>query len=154
MAKNLLRGCSIFSVIVSVLMVLTVSSCAIKGKSLSQEDVLSQRVCAYWDLVVNRQYDQAYQYEYPLLKKEMDISTYLRTRSNPLTRYKEAEIESIEFREGDVADLEILFKIELSPPGVKKPGVIQVKRSDRWVKVKGIWYHVSARTKNMGKKVM
>jgi len=150
MAQNLLRG-HIFSVIVSVLLVLTVSSCAIKGKSLSQKDVLSQRASAYWDLVINRQYDQAYQYEYPLFKKEMDVSIYVRKRSNPLTRYKEVEIESIEFREGDVADLEVLFKIELRPPGAKKPGVVQAKRSDRWVKVKGIWYHVSARTKNIGK---
>jgi len=150
MAQNLLRG-HIFSVIVSVLLVLTVSSCAIKGKSLSQKDVLSQRASAYWDLVINKQYDQAYQYEYPLFKKEMDVSIYVRKRSNPLTRYKEVEIESIEFREGDVADLEVLFKIELRPPGAKKPGVVQAKRSDRWVKVKGIWYHVSARTKNIGK---
>lgn len=148
--QNLLRGC-IFSVIISALLVLSLSSCAIKGKFLSQEDVLSQRASAYWGLVINRQYDRAYQYEYPLLKKEMDVLAYVRERSNPLTRYKEAKIESIKFREGDVADLKILFKIELRPPGVMKPGIIQIKRSDRWVKVKGNWYHVFAKSKSIGK---
>lgn len=141
LSKSISGGC-ICSVIISVFLALTVSSCALKGKSLSQEDMLRQRICAFWDLVVEGRYDQAYEYEYPILRKDMDVNIYSANWSNPLARYRGAQIKSIEFKEDGLASVKMVFDIALKPPGLKGSSCFKFERPEKWVESDGQWYHV------------
>ncbi len=110
----------------------------------SEEERLRARVEKYWQWRISGELTQAYEFEYPVLRKKMDLNTYISSRNNPLARYRKAEILSIKFPEKDVAEVEMEFEIETIFPGAKKPFVTKFKRLERWVKVKGKWYHVPA----------
>jgi len=110
----------------------------------SEEEKLRARVQEYWQYRLKGDLVKAYEYEYPILKKKMDLNTYISSRHNPLARYRKAEILSIKFPEKDVAEVEMRFEIETLFSGAKKPFVTEFKRRERWVKVKGEWYHVPA----------
>jgi hypothetical protein len=117
------------------------SGCATKEtvKSLSDEEVLRERVMAYWNYRVSRELDKAYAYEYPLGKT--DLTKYVQVNSNPMMGYKSYEIKTIREKD-EVADVELLIV-----PWVKVPGAKPLEHAttitDRWVKLEKVWYHVS-----------
>jgi len=110
----------------------------------SAEEGLRQRVEEYWHLRLAGDLVKAYEYEYPTFRKKMGLNAYISSRNNPLARYVEAKILAIKFPEKDVAEVEMEFGIEVKLMGAKKPFTTRFKRTERWVKVDGRWYHVPA----------
>lgn len=116
--------------------------CATKDavRNLSDEDILRERVMAYWSNRVNRAFDKAFEYEYnPEYKtKERYVGAY----SNPTIGVKSFSADSIVInKEDDSASVALTIVSIFKAPGVKAfepPMTI----TERWVRVKELWYHI------------
>ncbi len=121
--------------------------CATKEavKSVSDEEVLKERVTAYWNYRIKGELEKAYDYEYPLAKRP--LTTYIAQHESPLLKYKSFELKSIMKNAGDVADVELTIL-----PVVKVPGAKAFEHTltitERWVKVDEVWYRMGASSKN------
>jgi len=108
----------------------------------SDEEVLREKIEQYWQLRITKNFAESYKYEYPVFKKKVDINTYVSSRSNPFAVYKEATIKEIKLIKPDLAEVDMVFKVELRFPPARKPIEVKIKRKEKWVKVDGKWYHV------------
>lgn len=143
-----MKNCSIIlrvvgSVSLLVIFILIISlGCATKDavRNLSDEDVLRERVIAYWSNRVNRVFDKAFEYEYNLEYKTKE--RYVGAYSNPTIGVKSFSVDSIMInKEDDSASVSLTIVSILKVPGVKAfepPMTI----TERWVRVKELWYHI------------
>lgn len=128
-----------FAVIFSLIIF---SGCATKDavRNLSDEDVLRERVVAYWGHKVNREFVKAYEYEYNPEHKTLE--RYVLMHSNPAIGFKSFNVESIVINKEDgSADVGLTIVPSLKVPGVR-PFEIPKTITERWVRVKESWYHV------------
>jgi hypothetical protein len=119
------------------------NGCATKDaiKSVSAEEVLKQRVHEYWGHKINREFGEAYQYEYAYIMKVMPLTKYIELNSNPMITYKSFELKSIGWKREDVADVELSVVPVAKAPGAK-PFEYPVIVTERWVRVNESWYRV------------
>ncbi len=108
----------------------------------SEKEILQQKIEHYWQLRIAKNFTESYKYEYPVFKKKVDFNTYVSSRSNPFASYKQATIKEIKLIKPDLAEVDMVFKIELRFPPARKPIEVKIKRKEKWVKVDGKWYHV------------
>jgi len=111
----------------------------------SEQEKLQKRVEEYWQLRLKRDLAQAYNYEYPVLRKKINLKTYIASRSNPLARYLKAGVLDIKFPQKDLAEVRMKFEIEVKPLDALNSFKTKFERTEKWVKIKGEWYHVPAK---------
>lgn len=114
-------------------------------KPISEEDILRERIMNYWNHIVKEELDKAYNYEYPLGK--VSLSRYIAQRANPMVKYKGFEIKEITIKE-DSADVQMEIMPVIKVPG-ERPFEHKTVILERWVKVEGIWYHVTKKDINL-----
>jgi hypothetical protein len=121
------------------------SGCVTKEavKNVSDEEVLRERVIAYWNLRINKEFEKTYDYEY---LPSMPKARYMVRLSNPLIEYKAFEIKNIRFDTDDSADIEMSVRVVAKAPGARAFEHESIIK-ERWVKAKGIWHHVSPLSK-------
>lgn len=118
------------------------SGCATKDavRNLSDEDVLRERVMAYWGHKVNMEFAKAYEYEYNPEHKTLE--RYILMHSNPAIGFKSFNLESIAINKEDYsAEVGLTIVPSLKVPGVR---AFEIPKAitERWVRVKELWYHV------------
>ncbi len=122
------------------------SGCSIKEtvRHASDEEVIRERVMAYWGYKISEQFDKAYEFEYPLYKKSTTLLSYLR-HLNPNYHWKKCEIDAVRIAE-DLAsvDLKITSKAAIHSPTMPRTELEfkDVMATEQWVRVDGTWYHV------------
>jgi len=112
---------------------------------MSDEDVLRERVGAYWGYVVKEAFDKSYELELPLYRKNVSLVDYLRGINNSV-KWVKVEVKGLEIT-NDVADVEIVMDTKIiAVPMARRGGgdadMIGLQRTDKWSKVDGVWYHV------------
>lgn len=122
------------------------TGCATKEavKSVSDEEVLRDRVMAYWNHKVKEEYDLSYDYEDPFYRKRFNRTKYVKSINiDKRVGWKEVRIGDLKM-EGDSATVVIKLRMRIGAPSA---GVEQdVAISERWVKVDGLWYHVQKKS--------
>lgn len=131
----------------AILSLIILVGCAKKDaiKTVSDEDVLRERVQLYWSHVMKEAFDKSYEMEHPLYKKNVPIVEYIRG-VNMNVKWTKVEIQSATIG-NEAADIELVMdtRIKRLPAFPKDPGDINMvgnKRTEKWAKVDGIWYHV------------
>jgi hypothetical protein len=122
------------------------SGCATKDlvKPPSDEDVVRERVAAYWDQRIKGNLDKTYEFEDPFYRKKVGLVSYIRSFGGAVT-WKAVTIRNIEMSDTSaVVDLQITTDVRL--PDIKARDVESVA-TEKWVKVDGVWYHVPGRYK-------
>lgn len=120
--------------------------CSIKEtvKNAPDEDILRERVMAYWGYKINEEFDKAYEFEYPLYKKSTTMVSYLR-HLNPNFHWRKCEIDAVRIAE-DVATVDLKMTNQVALHTHKSPRsefeFKDVVVKEQWIKVDGIWYHV------------
>jgi hypothetical protein len=109
-------------------------------KKESDEKILKTRAEAYWDYKVRREFDRSYEFEDPFFRKNVSMKRYIQSIPMGRMTWTNAEVERIAV-DGDKADIDM--KVAVSIGITSKRSIDQdVKITDKWVKVDGIWYHV------------
>jgi hypothetical protein len=128
--------------IITIFLLIIFSGCATKVavKRETDEELLRQRVMAYWNYKIEQKFDKSYEYEDPLFRKEVDMVNYIRSFHVGRFAWAGASIEQIH-TEGDVAtvDMKMTIKVMLSH---SKNLESQSFVKEKWVKVDGNWYHI------------
>jgi hypothetical protein len=118
------------------------SGCAIKSatKNLSDEEVLRERVTAYWSYRIGAELDKCYEYEYPLIRKMQNLVSYIQSFDTATLKWKSFAIKKISMEE-DTARVDLALKVRVKLPGitVSEPDAAV---TDLWVRHEGQWYHV------------
>lgn len=122
------------------------SGCSIKEtvKNAPDEDILRERVMAYWGHKINEEFDKAYEFEYPLYKKSVNAVNYIR-HFNPNFHWRKCEIDAVKIAE-DMAYVDMKMTNEVVIHAAKIPKTeVELKDvivNEQWIKVDGTWYHV------------
>ena len=134
----------IFHLVFFSLIILT--GCSIKEtvKNVSDEEMLKERGAAYWGYMCKQEFDKAYEFEYPVYKKLVSNTDYIR-RFRPNVKWTKAVIEKIQI-ENDTAVMEVMVDADIAVTVPKIPKKFEVKPhvllNEQWIKVDGAWYHV------------
>ncbi len=122
------------------------TGCATKNslKTQSEEDILRARVTEFWNYRVNLELDKCYSYEYPLLRKKINLVQYIKTFNTELVRWKSFRIKSIRIFDKESAEVNLDVLVSVKMPMIKKFND-KTSIAEKWVKHDGIWYHVSKR---------
>lgn|GEM_PF-6601050 len=107
---------------------------------------LKERVMAYCGYLANQEFDKAYSMEYPLYKKNVSLTQYIRKHTNSMMAYEGCEVSGLQ-EDGDDATVDLQMKVSVRVPGAK---AFQHSKamSEKWVRINGEWYHVAAEKKN------
>ena len=132
--------------LVVLLVFFCLAACSPQGKR--DQKPLKDCVQQYWNYRIEKSLDKAYDYEYPLFRKTMDLSSYVRAASNPAVQYTHAEILSIEpSSDKDIAIVKMVFSIKLKAPGIKSMNA-KIHKSEKWVRLDKAWFHVPSSRNN------
>ncbi len=115
-------------------------------REVSDAEVVRERATAYWDSVIRGDFVKAYEFEFPLYRKQVPAGSYVRQYSNPRIEYRGFEVKEVSLVDETTADVSVKTNRALKVPGAK-PFVTDVLTVDRWVKLDGIWFHVVDRAK-------
>lgn len=116
------------------------AACSPQGER--DQKALKDRIQQYWNYRIEKSLDKAYDYEYPLFRKTMDLSRYILAGSNPAVQYTHAEIISIEpSPDKDISIAKMVFSVKLKVPGIKSMDT-KIHKSEKWVKLDKGWFHV------------
>ncbi len=123
------------------------SGCVTKEarKDLTEEEILRQRIMAYWEFKIRQAFDKSYDFEDPLFRKKMTLVNYIKGFNTARAGWSGASIEGLKI-EGDsaIVDMKVKVRIFASP---SKPIEQDVALKEKWVKVDGLWYHVPQKFK-------
>jgi len=118
------------------------SACATKEalKSTSDDEILRERIMAYWNHKIKQEFEKSYEYEYPLFQKTISMVMYIKGFNTERAAWSGARIERIDVREENAAvDMKIMVNIAVSSSrNLEHEGFVK----EKWVKVDGIWYHI------------
>jgi hypothetical protein len=132
-----------FAISLMILSLVISSGCAPKEtvKEKTDEEALRERVMAYWDYKIKGEFDKSYEYEDPLFRKKTGLVSYIRSFRPEVVKWKSVRIEKIA-KEDDLATINLNVRTKVTLPQIK--GVENNSEiKDKWVRVDGIWYHVS-----------
>lgn len=129
--------------LIAILSLIISSGCAKKEaiKSVSDEEVLRERVMAYWNYRTTQTFDKSYEYEDPIYKKKFSIVYYIKRFGNDPVRLKEVKIKGVRL-EDKTAEVDLNRRIEVRAPGAPAPLTLNMDIKDKWGRIEGIWYHV------------
>ncbi len=123
------------------------SGCSVKEtvKNKSDEEILRDRVTEYWGYKVEEKFDKSYEFEYPVYRKNVSMSNYIRG-FRPSMKWTKAEVQTIAV-EDDAAEVAVKvdIKVNMVMPRIPKPVQHEnkgIELRERWVKIDGLWYHV------------
>jgi hypothetical protein len=117
------------------------SGCAKNAvKKESDEEILKTRAEAYWDYKVRREFDRSYEFEDPFFRKNVNKDKYIQSIPSGRMSWQGAGVERITV-DGDRAEVDMKVAVMIILTS-KKSIEQDVKITDKWVKVDGIWYHV------------
>lgn len=137
------RICGFMLLLLLLLSLIISIGCVTKEaiKTNSDEEVLRDRVMAYWDYRVKQEFDKSYEFEDPIYKKSYSLVAYIkRLGADPVT-LKEVKIKGLQMEDAS-ARIDLITKIEVRAPGTRAPLAVGMDRNDRWSRLEGIWYHV------------
>ena len=127
------------------------AGCSIKDtiKSVSDEEILRDRVMAYWNDKINQDFDKSYVYEYPLYRKQVNMVKYIGGFNTEVVKWTAAKIEDIKM-DGPSAEVGLKITVKVTLPRIR------TDEDDSWVKeewrkVDNVWYHVPAILREDGK---
>jgi hypothetical protein len=109
-------------------------------KKESDEEILKTRATAYWNHKVRGEFDRSYEFEDPFFRKNVNLNRYIQSIPAGRITWQGAGVERITVY-GERADIDIKLAIKIIVSS-KKNIEQDVKITDKWVKVDGIWYHV------------
>lgn len=141
-SKGFLKRFWLFAFI-AIFFLIIISGCAKKEaiKSLQDEEVIKQRVMAYWNHRINREFEKMYPYEDPLFRKRISLVAYIRQYGNPAMSYTSFEIHDIKLKDGDNAEVMLKAGVRLKVPGTRA-FEHDTDLTEQWVMIDGEWYHV------------
>jgi hypothetical protein len=125
-----------------IIFLIIFSGCATKEavKGVSDEEVLRERIMAYWNYKVNEEFDRSYDYEDPLYRKMVNRVKYIQGIHTSRAKWTGVEIENLKIEgESAIVDMKVKMKIVVTPSKNIEPDALL---NEKWVKVSGTWYHV------------
>jgi hypothetical protein len=145
-----MKGYKRLRFLVVLLFLILFSGCAVKGtvKNESDEQVLKDRIMAYWGYKVEEKFDKSYEFEYPVYRKNISMIDYIRG-FRPTMKWTKAEVQTIS-KQDDAAEVTVKVdtKVNMVIPKMPRPAEFENKGlelHERWVKIDGVWYHVPKR---------
>lgn len=116
-------------------------------KNASDEEVLKQRVTAYWDYKIKGEFEKSYEYESPLYRKKVDLVNYIRSFGTGTAKWTGVKITGMAIQ-GDLAQVHLKIRVKLGQRVVHGKEVeLWTAISEPWMKQGGVWYHVEEKTK-------
>ena len=116
--------------------------CATKDtlKGTADEELLRERVAAYWNYRIASELDKCYEYEYPLTRKMQNLVNYIQSFDTGAFQWQRFDIKKISIEE-DIARVDLSLKVRVKLPRitVSEP---DANVTDLWVRHEGQWYHV------------
>ncbi len=108
--------------------------------SVSEEDVLREKIMAYWNHKIEQEFDKSYEFEDPFYRKSVSMVNYIKSFRPEIVKWMAVEIDNIKIEDNSaVVNLKLRHKVNL-------PGIKNIERTsfieEQWVKLNGIWYHV------------
>lgn len=128
----------------AILSLIIFSGCAKKEaiKSATDEEVLRERVMAYWNHRMKQELDKSYEYEDPIYKKKVSLVHYIKRLGVDPVKLIEVKIKGVRLEDA-TASVDLDTRIELKAPGAPGPFAVNMERKDRWGRIEGVWYHVT-----------
>jgi hypothetical protein len=118
------------------------SGCATKDtlKGTADEELLRERVAAYWNYRIASELEKCYEYEYPLTRKMQNLVNYIQSFDTGALQWQRFDIKKISIEE-DIARVDLSLKVRVKLPRitVSEP---DANVTDLWVRHEGQWYHV------------
>ena len=118
------------------------SGCATKEtlKGTADEDLLRQRIAAYWNYRIAAELEKCYEYEYPITRKMQNLVSYIQSFNTGALEWQSFDIKKISIEE-DIARVNLSLKVRVKLPRitVSEP---DANVTDLWVRHEGQWYHV------------
>lgn len=128
-------------VVVAVFLLVAVIVVGCSGSGGEGEDVLRERVQAYWQGRSEGNFTKTYRLEYPLLRQRKDLGVYVRGIA-PAIKYLNMRVKSIKMLNDGLAQVVVEGPVEIHAMGAGKPFKKVVRLKDRWVLIDQNWYHV------------
>ena len=125
------------------------SGCATKEavKNSGDEEILRERVTAYWNHKINGEFEKSYEYESPLYRKQVSVMRYVSGFDTPSkVKWVGTGIESVAI-DGDSANVNLRVRLSINTGNPDRKIGPETFESEQWVKVEGVWYHVPQRLK-------
>jgi hypothetical protein len=122
------------------------SGCSIKDtvNTRSDEDVLKERIMAYFNFKIKKEFDKSYEYEDPLYRKTISLSRYIKNQGH--RQVKAARIENLSI-EGDKASVVMTLRVKVrlvSEVGMAAQDIEHDAQTPQtWIKSDGQWYHAN-----------
>lgn len=132
------------SVFMLLLLSLIISIGCVKKDAIkisSDEEVLRERVMAYWNHRVKQEFDKSYEFEDPIYKKGNSLVYYIKRFGLDPVRLKEVKIKGVQMEDAE-ARIDLTTRIEVRAPGAPAPITVNADRNDRWGRIEGMWYHI------------
>lgn len=130
-----------------------VSSCASAQPKGNTESSLKERVTAYWQHKIKREFEKSYLFESPEIREKINLTDYIKVFSGPGV-WKKATISSVAI-EGSFATVHVEINYIIVGVYCPEEGLTSTIR-EYWQLEDGIWYHLSKhliKAKNKVKKV-
>jgi hypothetical protein len=140
----LVKRISVFMLLLLLLLSLIISIGCVKKEAIkisSDEEILRERVMAYWNYRVKQELDKSYEFEDPIYKKGHSLVSYIKRFGVDPVRLKEVKISGLQMEDA-AARIDLKMRVEVRAPGARAPLKTEADRSDRWGKIEGMWYHV------------
>lgn len=132
---------SFFAAVAALAGILVLAACQ-PADDRSPEEIVLERAQQRWDLVVERDFAQAYEFYSPGFREMTEIDGYRRDMQNVRIRYTGAEALSAECEE-EVCDIQVRVSYRLpegaAPTGMSRiPGERRVEET--WIRAHGSWW--------------
>jgi len=111
-------------------------------KKVDNKYLLEKRLKEYWQAVINKNFDKAYELEYPVFRKVVPKTNYIKAGINTKAVYVGAEPVEINLNKNqDEALVKMALLVKFHVPGIKADK-IKIQKKEKWIKVNDNWYHV------------
>ncbi len=135
--------------LIAILMLVFLSGCVTTKavKSSSDEEVLKQRVTAYWDYKIKGEFEKSYEYESPLYRNKVDLVNYIRSFGVGTGKWTGVKITGIAIK-GELAQVHMKIRVRIGRRIARGKDVeLWTAVSEPWMKQGGVWYHVEEKAK-------
>jgi hypothetical protein len=111
---------------------------------LSDEEILRERLMAYYNYRVNQEYDKSYEYEDPLYRKTVKLTQYTQRLAVSKAQWKAANVEELKIEDGK-ADITLRLRVKVLLLNQVAMAAKNIEHDtsvkEAWIKVDGQWYH-------------
>lgn len=136
-----LKGLSKRFELLLVIFFLFISTGCAKKEAIknSAEEVLRERVMAYWNYKINGEFDKSYEFEDPFYRETVSMVSYIKSFSGAV-KWRGLEITGMKI-DGEVADIGLNLRLDVAIPQFNA-GTINSAITEKWVNVEGKWHHI------------